>query len=269
MEFCRQVARLAQKDPDARRAALEAALQEAQLEYTVQTPRNSDGRLRTEQNYLLKLGDQQAPCLLFCAHYDAVPGSLGANDNAAAVSILLALAKRLRAEGKTAEFAFFDAEEQKRAGSKLYVQELEKGSVTGVVNLDLCGYGDTLVLLDKGYLKRSALRAFADKKRLERQDARVVKYLPESDDVSFRSSHIPTLSLAIVPRWDVQYLNTLATFGGGFLGRTPEFEMILGQMEVCSTMHGNYRDTLDGVQESAMQRVFSFLLEACGLSEEA
>ena len=260
-----RVAQLAQKDPEARRAALEHALQDAGLAYTLQSPRQSD-RLCPEQNYLVKIGEQSKSCLLFCAHYDAHPGSFGANDNAAAVAILLALAERMQQQAMTAEFAFFDAEERKRAGSKLYVSELERGSVTGVINLDLCGYGDSIALLDRGHLKKAALRPFGQKELLRRHQAQTVRYLPESDDLSFRGVRVPITSIAIVPRWDLQYLNTLATYGSGFLGRPPEFEMIFSQMEVVSTIHGGFRDTPEAIEESAMQQVFAFLLDACGIS---
>lgn len=266
MNFQNQLTLLAQKDPALRRAAMEQALQDAGLPYTVQTAPDSK-RLSPEQNYLVKTGDAQTPSLLFCAHYDAMPGSAGANDNAAAVCILLALAREFQVRGKTAEFAFFDAEEDKRAGSRLYVSELLKGSVTGVINLDLCGYGDTIVLMDRGRLKKNALRPFAEKTLLQKHEAQIVKFLPESDDVSFRGKQIPTLSMAIVPRWDVQYLNTLSTFGGGgVFGRTPEFEMIFEQMEICTTIHGAYRDTVNDVQDEAMERVYRFLLEGCALA---
>ena len=59
---------------------------------------------------------------------------------------------------------------------------------------------------------------------------------------SFGSSRIPALSLCAIPRWDIQYLKAMATYGDGFLGRPPEFDMMMGQMEVSTTMHGGYRD---------------------------
>lgn len=261
-DFTKTLALLACKDADARRSAMESALQLAGLTYTVQCEAESSKKLRPAQNFLVKTGDAAQPCILFCAHYDAQPGSLGANDNAAAVCILLALARTLAAEGTTAEFAFFDAEESGRDGSRLYVRELDKSSVTGVVNLDLCGYGDTIVILDKGHAKKRALQPFCSKEMMQKHTAQLVKYLPESDDASFRGTQLPSMSLAIVPRWDIQYLNALSTYGGGFLGRPPEFEMMIGQMEVTTTMHGGFRDTLESVQPEAMQRVYEYLLEA-------
>lgn len=262
MNWLQAVQRLAQKDADARRAALEALLQEARLTYTVQTGKPDAKKLTEAKNYLVKLGEAVAPCLLFCAHYDAAPGSFGANDNAAAVCVLLALARTLAQRGETVEFAFFDGEETGRAGSRVYVRELARETVTGVVNVDLCGYGDTVVLLGNSRTQKPPLARFLRKTLLAAHGAQRVKYLPDSDDVSFRTAQLPVLSAAVVPRWDVSYLDTLATYGGGLLGRPPEFEMITGQMEVSTTMHGGFRDTPEHVQPEAMQRMYDYLLAA-------
>ena len=45
------------------------------------------------------------------------------------------------------------------------------------------------------------------------------------------------------------------------LGRPPEFEMILGQMEVISTMHGGYRDTPEWVSSDTMNQIYHYLLD--------
>lgn len=262
LDWRQQLEHLAQKDPEMRRTAMEQALRETHLPYTVQRAKPDSKRLHMAENFLVKTGEQDKPCVLLCAHYDAVPGSAGANDNAAAVCILLELAHALAARGETFEFAFFDAEEDGRAGSKLYVKELERGSVTGVINLDLCGYGDTVVVLDKGHVKKPALSGLCNGDIMQRHSAQFVKYLPESDDVSFRGSQVPHTSIAVIPRWDIQFLNALSTYGGSFISRPPEFDMITGQMEVSTTMHGGFRDTAQSVQTEAMQLVYDYLYEA-------
>ena len=262
MEMMKMLPLLAQKDPDARRAAMADILHAAKLPYTVQKGQPDAKKIVEAENFLVKIGVPEQPCVLFCAHYDAVHGSVGANDNAAAVCMLAELAHALSARGITAEFAFFDGEENGRAGSRLYVREMDKQSVTAVVNVDLCGYGDTIVLMDKGGAKKAALSAFCGKQILQNHAVQAVKYLPESDDASFRGTQIPVINVAVVPRWDIQFLNALATYGGGLLGRPPEFDLILEQMEVTTTMHGGFRDTLENVQPQAVQRIYDYLLEA-------
>jgi hypothetical protein len=89
--------------------------------------------------------------LMLAGHHDAVPGSPGANDNAAAVGILLALAARLRADPPrrlTARLAFFGDEERGMLGSRVYVRDAPLEALLGVVSLELCGIGDSLALWD-------------------------------------------------------------------------------------------------------------------------
>lgn len=264
----RHLERISQKDPDSRRQALEDILKEEELDFTLQEEEPSQENPRGTRNYLLTPWKDE-PSLLFCAHHDAVPGSFGANDNAASVCILIDLAKALKAEGFPARFAFFDGEEAKNAGSKLYAATLDKAAVTGVVNLDVCGYGDTLAICGKGHEKKPVMQPFCQKELLKKHNGQLLKYLPPSDDNSFRGLHIPVISIAIVPRWDIQYLKTLATYGEGLLGRPPEFDMIMGQMEVITTMHGGYRDTPQWVDPEAMEQVYHYLFEAVHLPPTA
>lgn len=250
---------LAQKDPENRQQALLDVLTKEGLDFQLQEQEPSIQTPRGIRNYLLTPWNPE-PSLLFCAHYDAVPGSFGANDNAAAVCILIELAKTLKTEGLPARFAFFDGEEAQNMGSRLYVSSLDRSSLTGVINLDVCGYGDTIAICGKGHEKKPVMRPFCQKKLLEAYRGQLLKYLPKSDDSSFRGIHIPVLSLAAVPQWDIQYLKALASYGEGIFGRPPEFEMILGQMEVISTMHGGYRDTPEWVDPNIMEQIYQYLL---------
>lgn len=90
--------------------------------------------------------------------------------------------------------------------------------------------------------------------------AQKVKFLPESDGVILRKAHLPTLSVSVVPRWDLQYLKSLSAMGEGLFGRSPEFRMIFSSMEVCATMHGGYRDNVEAVNPDNMQKVLDFLI---------
>ncbi len=253
------LAELAQTDLLARRAALEALLAGEGLDFTVQECA-ADEKRKAARNYLL-LPPGGGPCPLLCAHYDAHPGSVGANDNAAALCILAALAKTLRGRGVQAAFAFLDGEESGHSGAKL-LESQRDWEASVVVNLDMCGYGDTLTVYARGSQKKPAARPFCDKARLESHHGKLVKYLPESDDVCFSTRRQPVLSVAVMPKWDTKYLDAMAAQGSGLLGRTPEFKMMVGQMEVASTMHGGFRDGVKWVQPAAMQQVYDYLLDA-------
>jgi hypothetical protein len=89
--------------------------------------------------------------LLLAAHHDAVPGSPGANDNAAAVGILRGLGARLLADPPRrlrVRLGFFGGEERAMLGSRVYVRRTHPGDLVGVVSLELCGIGDSLALWD-------------------------------------------------------------------------------------------------------------------------
>jgi hypothetical protein len=89
--------------------------------------------------------------LLLAGHHDAVPGSPGANDNAAAVGILTALWARLAADPPrrlTVRLAFFGDEERGMLGSRVYARSAALDELVGVVSLELCGIGDSLALWD-------------------------------------------------------------------------------------------------------------------------
>lgn len=91
--------------------------------------------------------------LVLCAHHDAVPGSPGANDNAAAVGILLHLVPRAEAlvpPGWRVRFLFTAAEEIDYLGARAYVEDAPLDGIAGVLSLELCGRGDAIALWDAG-----------------------------------------------------------------------------------------------------------------------
>ena len=261
MDLTQHLKELSLKDADLRRQALEQILKQENLPFTRQEQDPSPRAPRGIVNYLTEPWSQE-PGLLFCAHYDAVPGSFGANDNAAALCILIALAKTLRDGNVSARFAFFDGEETDQAGSRYYVSQWDRQAITGVINLDVCGYGDTIAVYDRGNGKKAPVSAFCRRETLSAHNGVLVKYLPKSDDASFSGLRIPAISVAILPRWDIQYLKALSNLGSGFLGQPPEFQMILEQMEVTTTMHGGFRDSPEWVEPEAMNRVYEYLTDA-------
>jgi len=254
---------LAVTDPIERRSSLCSILTRTGLDYTVQKIEPSVEKPLGVENYLVEIGPTSEPHLLFCAHYDAFPASCGANDNSAAVCILIELAKELKQHSKlSATFAFFDGEETKHLGSKLYVSGMDINNISAVINLDICGYGDTIAVYCHGNTNKSPIRNFCDKALLLRHNGQLVKYLPESDDIAFNGTHLPIINVAIMPKWDARNLKTLATYNDNILGKPPEFEMILGQMEVITTMHGGFRDKISTVQPIAMHQVYDYLYDS-------
>lgn len=274
-------AQLAQPELSARREAVLHLLSRAGLSHEVQTasakPDTGGFALFAQpapkaevevQNIIVRPVEIAGSKLVIGAHYDAFPGSPGANDNASGMAVLLALAQELSRSGcdKAVEVVFFDAEESGRAGSIAYLAECSSEEVAGMVNLDVCGYGDTLCV--RCMKKTPLLRNFTDKARLHRFDGEEVCYLPDSDDKTFTKAHIPALSVAMLPRWDSAILPALKDYANGFLGIPPELREQVASMEIMSTLHGGPRDNPSYLSEAAMRRVLDFLLDALNAPPE-
>lgn len=89
--------------------------------------------------------------LLLIAHHDAVPGSPGANDNAASVAILLTLLERLAPRAPTrlrVRLLFPACEELGYVGARAYARTLDPRGIVGALSLELPGVGDSLALWD-------------------------------------------------------------------------------------------------------------------------
>ena len=233
---------LSQKDLQARRENLCKVLKDEGVKLSQQ---EYDGGI----NFTFGRGSEY----LFTAHYDNYRNSFGANDNMAAVCILIELAKKI-----PASFALLDGEEDGHTGAKFFAENCGIKNFSGVVNLDLCGYGDNIVVNAKG----KNLERFTAREVLSRHNAQTVKFLPENDGSIFRKYRVPVLSVSIVPKWDVQYLKALASFGERLLGQPPEFDLILSQMEITQTIHNGEKDSPEFVQADAMQKVYDYLYDA-------
>lgn len=156
------------------------------------------------ENLAVELGSGDR-VLVLIAHHDAVPGSPGANDNAAAVAILLHLLPRLAVPGGLrVRFLFTAAEELGYLGARAWVRDLGIAEVVGVLSLELCGIGDSLALWDvtepTPFLRtiRGALEGLG---RRSDESYHVVGRIPVfgSDHRAFAAAGVPAYGLSIVP----------------------------------------------------------------------
>ncbi|AFY70535.1 peptidase M28 [Thalassoporum mexicanum PCC 7367] len=108
-------------------------------------------RGQTYQNLSLDLlpiapNHRSKPPILVGAHYDAVPGSPGADDNATGVAVLLELARSLNFNPahRPVRLVAFDMEEYALAGSRAYAAELaQQGQkLRLMISLEMLGYTD-------------------------------------------------------------------------------------------------------------------------------
>jgi len=145
--------------------------------------------------------------LLMIAHHDAVPGSPGANDNAASVAILLTLLDRLAPRAPTrlrVRLLFPACEELGYVGARAYARTLDPRGIVGALSLELPGVGDSLALWDAaeetGFLRQLG-GAFEGLGWRRDERYHVVGRIPVfgSDHRAFAPFGIPSYGLTAVP----------------------------------------------------------------------
>ena len=106
-------------------------------------------RHQNHQNIILHLpplnkAKGRQPLILIGAHYDAVPGTPGADDNASGVAVLLELARTIATHPLKypVQLVAFDMEEYGLLGSEHYAQKLkrEKQEIRLMISLEMLGY---------------------------------------------------------------------------------------------------------------------------------
>lgn len=102
------------------------------------------------QNLILKLPNitkNNLPPILIGAHYDGVPGTLGADDNATGVAVLLELAATIAKNPLKypVQLVAFDMEEYDRSGSFAYADYLksQQQPLRLMISLEMLGYCTT------------------------------------------------------------------------------------------------------------------------------
>jgi Peptidase family M28 len=158
------------------------------------------------ENFTVDLGSGRR-VLLLIAHHDAVPGSPGANDNAAAVGILLTLLERLATSvppGLRVRLLFTAAEERGYLGARKYARGANLAELAGVLSLELCGIGDTLAIWDAvdqtPFLSR--VRSAFEGMGFRRDESyHIAGRIPlfGSDHRAFAPAGVPAYALTVVP----------------------------------------------------------------------
>jgi len=132
----------------ARAAALRRWLQTRGVPFTREPFATFEGR---GENLVVELGHGERTLMLI-AHHDAVPGSPGANDNAASVAIVLSLLERWRRREPAGRVRvlFTGCEELGYLGARVWVRAHGVADVAGVLSLELPGIGDSVAVWDVG-----------------------------------------------------------------------------------------------------------------------
>jgi len=253
---------LAIADQTARRNALLMLLREIDAPFTLS--RQHWGSHRPE-NITVRFQEPLGPRLVVGAHYDSVPGSTGANDNGAGVVVLLHWLRLALARPPhiPLEVVFFDLEELGQVGSRAYLEQVGAENVLAMINLDICGVGDTIVVAPREHVEHGPLH-----QPLQRVTSagtspyQIGDLLPPGDDLPFEQAAIPNISVCMLPWQDREAV--LETAQAIHQGRWPS-----NVPTILETMHNRRRDSIQTIEEPAMQQLFTWLAEILKHCESA
>jgi hypothetical protein len=232
---------------------------------------------------------------LFCAHYDRVPGSSGANDNSIAVFHLLNTAAILAKRGADKWIIVFTDKEELKAGEslenigsfsmgeKLKSWGLEKAKI---YNFDACGSGGVfifstttdLILRNNSSLNRPNIRkvskniaSLRDHALVTAQHLQLERVLlaptPFSDDIGFLRAGLAAQTVTMLPDNEAnQYealLRSRPDFGNliisGEVKKPAEFRLL---PETWRSLN-NARDTPSRLTPQHFQTVVNFIVGLC------
>jgi aminopeptidase YwaD len=245
------------RDNGAREAAVARYLEARQAPFVRQrfsTPAGSG------QNFAVELGAGDE-VLVLIAHHDAVPGSPGANDNAAAVAILLTALERVaaRVPPRLRVRLLFTAEEERDyLGARMYVKEIPLSGIVGVLSLELCGIGDALALWDapgNTRFSQQIARALEATGRVRGENWHQVGQVPGfgSDHRAFAAAGLPAYGLTMVPASETEALRRFMLDAAGGPGAAA------AELPRPFDTYHTSRDTLDTLEPAALDAVSSAL----------
>jgi len=176
--------------------------------------------------------------LVIGAHYDAF--YYGANDNGAACVILLNLIMDLKNSTKSIDFVFFDKEEAGGLGSHEYIN-FEGNNIKGMINLDMCGMGNN-ILLTYDKINKLSFDFNCMEDIISDRKAIILKRLPFGDYDNFVANNIQSIFIINSTDRDIAWFK-------GNVNLFPDF---------ARTMH-KVTDTVDTINILGVERIYEFI----------
>lgn len=204
------------------------------------------------------------PEIVVGAHFDAVKlkdGTLsrGMVDNGAGVIAAAGLAEGLRGKAlkHRVRVVFFDREETGFGGSKTFVAGRKPAEVAAAVNVDIVGYGDTLLFGGgKGAKNDGVFQAVQRVCAARRLACLEFAAFPPGDDLSFEAAGSPNVSVAFLPAVEAHQLWLLLN------GGSPDKSGLRVDLAppILRTIH-TPGDTIEKIDETTVRRAAELLLD--------
>ena len=200
--------------------------------------------------------------LVIGAHWDAEEGSAGANDNASGCSVLLHTLEAVLAApdfSRSVDFVFFGEEEKGGIGASRYIEAVGKDNISAMINADICGFGDHILLNDKGNVSNPSFFGLMDEALLAKHKVQLPGFLPQGDDCIFEWSQLPSVSICTA-EWDA--VTVFSEIGRKIATDEPitekDQEALLG-LSVVKTIHGGELDDISHLTGKATKMVADYL----------
>lgn len=220
------------------------------------------------------------PYIGISSHFDVVPNSGGANDNATSIAVCLDILMKIKNEVKQnpaflENLAFditifiFDEEERNLLGSRAYImefgrQEIRTGKLIGLINLEMLGQGDKLALWNLND-NEEAGKLLQTLEKTAKQNSIFTKRFDKivtntADHVSFRHAKLQdafTITSISQKDIDISYQYYEAQERGESFFRLAE---IINQAPIFEHYH-KPSDLSEYLNEKSMQRVSDLIWE--------
>lgn len=241
--------RIALPDSRQRYLAICDILEENNFEYFIQeekSPWSGRSRLLGDAECYRNIivpAKQNHNKLVLMAHYDVVPGSCGANDNASAICCIIEFLKRGGINLPYVEVVFTDSEEFGAFGCRQYIDKY-KDSVEEVINIDTCGVGEKIVQWN--VTGRTYTRVLFDKL----PDYVIeVDHLPPCDASIILDNHVDVSCLCVLPKecTDITGENVKTRGGVNISG-------------VFKYIHGGRYDDIKYIDYNALELMVGYLM---------
>ena len=227
-----------------------------------------DPRVRG-RNVSVTVGDGQEEIVLG-AHYDAAylaDGTLGpgALDNAASCIALVRVAAMVSADRtlRRIRIVWFDMEEVGQKGSKQFVLSRGTDHIRAMLNLDVNGYGETILFRVVENPSDPWLRGVLERTcASESMDCVSCDDLPPSDERPFDEAGIPSVSIASLPPEEARQL--VSYLSRRDRSRTSEYP----QPAIFRIIHSSsdMAENIDGLSLVRSVRFIATLARACALA---
>lgn len=184
-------------------------------------------------------------------YYDAFNDTcLGPNDNIAGCEILLNSIEKFKSTKLQIEFVFFDNKEANLIRSKEYIEYVGANTIKCMINLDMCGTGNDIMIYCNDHKKVFKLFPFYN---ILKDAPDALSKIPGGDHINFIDKKIPTLFIFNV-EYDV--VENFYANGRGYCSST----QINKKEGIEAILQHHFCDTIDGYDEYGKKIIYNYLL---------